>query len=843
MSISDPGLLRPVGVLTAHRPAIGLVGGIAARAPRMVWRSASASICRFAQPMALLVLRPSGFTRLSRLLPIVAWPRLPVELIYRRRGVQRAIWPSLLRRPAARRAAVERAVVERPTEAPETPEPLSQEPIGPAELAGGGWAASEAEAAASYVEGAPPSAAPPREAVETLGYESSGSEPSDEPSPLAAPRAASPLSVLRPLPRLTVRPASAMTRLAPQSRAASFLSSPLLPSRQRARAEVTSSPGRFERLLTTGQIARSVGILATSILAPGVLARRWGPLRDQPPLPQPPRRDEPVAYGRRRTDITGRGAGGITPRPVGPWHRKWQSASGPPGYGPPAQPVGGAMWPPHPALRLRASQGAPGRPLPRPPDLDLLDRAPSLSVGDEGTPSPEVRSEVAPRERPRWGLLPSAPLVRFLAGRPSMPRRAAQVEADAERSAAASWIITTAAGAVGGPIPRGKLAPIPRLLLQPIIPAVPLRLSLPGVQAGGGGLVPPRAAVRRSQRAAHGQLRPPTPVAGRISPSLAAEPPLAGRQAGSGVGAPTSPTPVFSEGPERRWQPEGRAAAPAGESLAPTPREDLLGASGSARDWPVLADLSRLARGIAPGGTAIGRVLRRLSPLAAERALVSFAALPSLGPGEPLAESTRRPLEAISRRDLSGVRVYSSPLAETLGARAFTSGQRIVFAPGRLRFESAPELALLGHEVAHVGEALAFKQASGVASDEGEEAAERQEAVVQRVVERGWPAPLERAVRRTGQPAPEPPPRVSRARHEALAPSASGADLAVSRAQGEGIDGDSEAIPEARFSVPRAESKASRSPVDVDALARKVYDILKSRLRAERERHGLFARA
>jgi hypothetical protein len=202
-------------------------------------------------------------------------------------------------------------------------------------------------------------------------------------------------------------------------------------------------------------------------------------------------------------------------------------------------------------------------------------------------------------------------------------------------------------------------------------------------------------------------------------------------------------------------------------------------------------------------------------------------------------------MEAISGRDLSAVRVYSSPVAEALGARAFTSGRRIVFAPGRLRFETAPELALLGHEVAHVGEALAFKQASGApTSGETEEAAESQEALVQRIVERGWPAPLEMAVRRTGQPAPEPPLRVPPAGFQAPAPP-SGPVVARADAAADGSSGAAaqDVIPEARFSVPTEEPKTGEQPVDVDALARKVYDILKGRLRAERDRHGSYARA
>ena len=89
-------------------------------------------------------------------------------------------------------------------------------------------------------------------------------------------------------------------------------------------------------------------------------------------------------------------------------------------------------------------------------------------------------------------------------------------------------------------------------------------------------------------------------------------------------------------------------------------------------------------------------------------------------------------------RSLGDVRVYSSPVASALGAEAFTTGRRIVFAPGRLDVRSSPGLALLGHELAHVGQSLVFKQLPGAGDapiDAEERAAREQEAVVQRIVE------------------------------------------------------------------------------------------------------------
>ena len=67
-------------------------------------------------------------------------------------------------------------------------------------------------------------------------------------------------------------------------------------------------------------------------------------------------------------------------------------------------------------------------------------------------------------------------------------------------------------------------------------------------------------------------------------------------------------------------------------------------------------------------------------------------------------------METLLQRDLSAVQTHESPAAEALGAEAFTSGERIVFAPGRMDFRSARGLAVVGHELTHVGQPLAFRE-------------------------------------------------------------------------------------------------------------------------------------
>jgi Domain of unknown function (DUF4157) len=77
-----------------------------------------------------------------------------------------------------------------------------------------------------------------------------------------------------------------------------------------------------------------------------------------------------------------------------------------------------------------------------------------------------------------------------------------------------------------------------------------------------------------------------------------------------------------------------------------------------------------------------------------------------LGPGRPLGAVQRAFFELRVGGDLSGVRVHTDghagPAAERLGARAFTIGHDIAFAPGEYRPEAGEGQRLLAHEIAHV---------------------------------------------------------------------------------------------------------------------------------------------
>ncbi|MCG8418541.1 MAG: DUF4157 domain-containing protein [Proteobacteria bacterium] len=96
------------------------------------------------------------------------------------------------------------------------------------------------------------------------------------------------------------------------------------------------------------------------------------------------------------------------------------------------------------------------------------------------------------------------------------------------------------------------------------------------------------------------------------------------------------------------------------------------------------------------------------------------AELPSDGGGKAMPEDVQAKMEGSFGVDFSGVRVYEGPRSETLGARAYTQGTDVHFAPGQYRPGSPSGQELLGHELAHVvqqrqGRVAVTTQAKGVA--------------------------------------------------------------------------------------------------------------------------------
>jgi hypothetical protein len=279
-----------------------------------------------------------------------------------------------------------------------------------------------------------------------------------------------------------------------------------------------------------------------------------------------------------------------------------------------------------------------------------------------------------------------------------------------------------------------------------------------------------------------------------------------------------------------------------------TTHERVERTTSSAHEWPVLNLLPRLEAGISRGARASEPSSRIAS------AIHALKSLPALGPGEPLVEPVRPVMEKLSGRDLSQVRVYSSPAAEALGAEAFTSGQRIVFAPGRMNLRSSRGLALLGHELTHLGQPLALKSNwMDALSDAAELVALEQESAIQRLFDSGGITPPRMDLLRIANES-RPVEQSGRAESNATisgelgtAPLTS-ADFGSPAAVPAGPPPASTVhVPSSRPAelsaiTPSPDATPPSTPTDMDALARKVYDLLKDRLRSERERHELYSR-
>jgi hypothetical protein len=93
--------------------------------------------------------------------------------------------------------------------------------------------------------------------------------------------------------------------------------------------------------------------------------------------------------------------------------------------------------------------------------------------------------------------------------------------------------------------------------------------------------------------------------------------------------------------------------------------------------------------------------------------------LPSDGGGKAMPTEVQAKMEGSFGTDFSSVRIHEGPRSQALGARAYTQGNQLHFAPGEYQPGSESGQALLGHELAHVvqqrqGRVQATTQAKGV---------------------------------------------------------------------------------------------------------------------------------
>jgi hypothetical protein len=261
------------------------------------------------------------------------------------------------------------------------------------------------------------------------------------------------------------------------------------------------------------------------------------------------------------------------------------------------------------------------------------------------------------------------------------------------------------------------------------------------------------------------------------------------------------------------------------------------------REWPLFGLLRQLEASPQPAESSALQHLRRMWPQSQLGAGVSaaFEASAALGPGEPLSPSLRGRMETQLGRPLGEVRLHESPIAQMLQAEAFTSGLHVVFAPGRLNPGAPAGLALLGHELSHIGQPLAFKTESGagaLSEDSSEQAARQQEEQIRSVIQQGWPEPAPRAYRQT--------PQAHIPAHSAAAVQRA---VVIDEVETQPAQQDTPSAPTqsgaqgGQASGAAPVSAGAQPPANVDALARQVYSILKDRLRAERTRHELYRRS
>ena len=216
--------------------------------------------------------------------------------------------------------------------------------------------------------------------------------------------------------------------------------------------------------------------------------------------------------------------------------------------------------------------------------------------------------------------------------------------------------------------------------------------------------------------------------------------------------------------------------------------------------------------------------------------------------GKPLALGPRRMMERILGKDFGDVRVHSewaaARAAAALNAEAFTLGRDIFFGSGKAKFDTSSSLALLGHELTHVGQGQGIRgrvSTSVLRVRAEEREATANELALRQVLEANeplapWPVSAARGFRRS-------PVSESRARgawvgsvsvQAPLPIRGGGPSVELARAPiGRPTPAESPAPP-AEPPTPEREGRE----LDVVAVARQVYDLIMQRLTVERERAG-----
>jgi len=489
------------------------------------------------------------------------------------------------------------------------------------------------------------------------------------------------------------------------------------------------------------------------------------------------------------------------------------------------QPAGGAV----PAVRPALS---PTAPTPEATRADALQLAARPAAAGSHSGSLSIATAAG------FGRAPMAVLSRLPSGRTIVAPALVTLVGRRGRLAAPASAERRELTALGSPVTMTLASGLPSLSRRS--GAATAGWARPSTTAASATIARPALGQKPERPASMGSGSPPVDAGEESAPIASAA--VALEQAAAGGAEGRRALAAGSEMGRTGMPPPAGAAESPGVALS-TPILAGRVDTTAARQWPVLRALLRPA---AVARSVTGSALRLLSPrmAVARRAVTeALAGLPALGPGEALPPAVRAPMETFVSRDLARVRLYVSPIAEVLGAAAFATGERLVFAPGRLDTRSPAGLALIGHELTHVGAELAFRRfpGEGEADEPEERAAEEQAALIQRIAEQGWPSSPRMDVRR----APAPTPVASIQPYSGSAASGSLDAPAIQRvvAATSGAGGEGGVTPSARFSQP-ATDEPGQGPAapDVNALARQVYDILKVRLRAESERRQVYGR-
>jgi len=219
-------------------------------------------------------------------------------------------------------------------------------------------------------------------------------------------------------------------------------------------------------------------------------------------------------------------------------------------------------------------------------------------------------------------------------------------------------------------------------------------------------------------------------------------------------------------------------------------------------------------------------------------------------PGKPLAPGPRKIMERLLGDDFGDVRVHSEPavarMAADLKAEAFVVGRDIFFGTGKAKFNTVSGMALLGHELTHVAHRRSIRrQASSSllqAQAEEQDALGKELAVKQVLQHRPgalgpWPLSLtlnsagsgKRESVTTGALSVQVPASIGRD-----APSTELATARVERPTTTEAPASAAPAPVAEAEAPERRERE----LEVQDLARQVYDMIMRRLALERERVG-----